>query len=181
MNTSHQSAGINNFYDIIVIGVGSMGASSCYFLSQRGYKILGLEQFDIPHEQGSYTGQSRIIRKAYFEHPDYVPLLIRAYENWKKFEAETGITLYYRTGLLYAGNPDHIIVKGVKKSAASYKIPLENFNPASVSRLFPQFNIPGGFEILIEPDAGFVTPEKAIQLYLNEAIKKGAAIHTKEK
>lgn len=181
MDTSNQSAGLHNFYDVIIIGVGSMGASTCYYLSERGYKILGLEQFDIPHEQGSYTGQSRIIRKAYFEHPDYVPLLIRAYENWKKFEAETGIKLYYRTGLLYAGNPDHIIVKGVKKSAASYDIPLENLKPPSAFERFPQFKIPAGFEILFEPDTGFITPEKAIQLYTKEAIKKGATIHTQEK
>ena len=181
MNSSHQSSGINNFYDIIVIGVGSMGASTCYFLSQRGYKILGLEQFDIPHEQGSHAGQSRIIRKAYFEHPAYVPLLNRAYENWKTFEAETGNTIYHRTGLLYAGNPDHTMLKGVKQSASTYNIPLENFKPASITKLFPQFNIPAGFEILFEPDAGFVTPEKSILLYTKEAIKKGAAIHTKEK
>ena len=181
MNTSHQSAGINNFYDIIVIGVGSMGASTCYFLSQRGYKILGLEQFDIPHEQGSHAGQSRIIRKAYFEHPAYVPLLNRAYENWKTFEAETGTTIYHKTGLLYAGKPDQVMLKGVKQSASSYNIPLENFKSAFASKRYPQFNIPAEFEILFEPDAGFVTPEKAIQLYIKEAIKKGAAIHTKEK
>ena len=72
-------------FDVIVIGVGSMGSSASYFLASRGYKVLGLEQFEIPHDQGSYTGQSRIIRKAYFEHPDYVPLLNTAYENWKKY------------------------------------------------------------------------------------------------
>src|SRR6476659_677900 len=66
-------------FDVIVIGVGSMGSSTCYHLSKDGYKVLGLEQFDITHEFGSHAGQSRIIRKAYFENPDYVPLLERAY------------------------------------------------------------------------------------------------------
>jgi sarcosine oxidase len=68
---------LNTSFDIIVIGVGSMGSATCYYLSKRGYKVLGLEQFDISHEFGSHAGQSRIIRKAYFEHPDYVPLLER--------------------------------------------------------------------------------------------------------
>ena len=62
-------------YDVIVIGVGSMGSSACYHIAKQGQSVLGLEQFDIPHEMGSHTGQSRIIRKAYFEHPNYVPLL----------------------------------------------------------------------------------------------------------
>jgi sarcosine oxidase len=68
-------------YDVIVIGVGSMGSATCYHLAKAGIKVLGLEQFEIPNELSSHTGQSRIIRKAYFEHPDYVPLLERAYEK----------------------------------------------------------------------------------------------------
>src|SRR5215510_12832890 len=87
-------------FDVIVIGVGSMGAVACYFLAKQGLKVLGIEQFGIGHEFGSHTGQSRIIRKAYFEDPDYVPLLNRAYENWKSLEEETDIKLYYRTGLV---------------------------------------------------------------------------------
>ena len=98
----------NTSFHVIVIGVGAMGVSSCYFLVKRGYKVLGLEQFDIPHEQGAHAGQSRIIRKAYFEHPDYVPLLCRAYDNWKNLEEETGIQVYYRTGLVYFGKPDNM-------------------------------------------------------------------------
>src|SRR5262245_11766417 len=117
---------MNTSFDVIVIGVGSMGSSACYFLSKRGYKVLGLEQFDIAHEFGSHAGQSRIIRKAYFEHPDYVPLLNRAYESWKNFEEETGTQLYYCTGLLYSGKPASEIIKGVKLSASLYNIPLEN-------------------------------------------------------
>ncbi len=73
-------------YDVIVLGVGSMGSAACYDLAKKGYRVLGLEQFDIPHELGSHAGQSRIIRKAYAEHPDYVPLLQRAYDNWKTLE-----------------------------------------------------------------------------------------------
>ena len=89
-----------NSFDVIVIGVGSMGSATCYYLAKRGFKVLGLEQFDIAHEFGSHAGQSRIIRKAYFEHPDYVPLMERAYNNWKQLENETGEQLYFETGLL---------------------------------------------------------------------------------
>ena len=69
-------------FDVIVIGVGSMGAPACYYLARRGCKVLGLEQFNIVHERGSHAGQSRLIRKAYFEHADYVPLLQRAGKHW---------------------------------------------------------------------------------------------------
>ncbi|MCB0243026.1 MAG: FAD-dependent oxidoreductase, partial [Anaerolineae bacterium] len=66
-------------YDTIVIGVGAMGSATCYQLARRGRRVLGLEQFDIPHSRGSSHGYTRIIRMAYFEHPAYVPLLRRSY------------------------------------------------------------------------------------------------------
>lgn len=161
--------------------MGSMGSAACYFLSKRGYKVLGLEQFDVSHEFGSHAGQSRIIRKAYFEHPDYVPLLERAYKNWKALEWETGKQVYFKTGLLYAGNPNNQIIRGVEESAALYKIDLDQLNSVAATDQFPQFKFPDGFEILFEPEAGFITPEKAIRLYANEAKKNGAIIQSNEK
>ncbi len=177
----NQSATTNTSFDVIVIGVGSMGSSTCYFLAQRGYKVLGIEQFDIPHDQGSHAGQTRIIRKAYFEHPDYVPLLHRAYENWKSLEKETGEQVYYQTGLAYFGQPDNEMLSGVKRSAALYDIPLDTFDTSFAKERFPPFKIPGNFETLFEPEAGFVTPEKAVKLFAEQAIRNGAEIHTKEK
>ena len=172
---------LNHSFDVIVIGVGSMGSATCYYLSKRGYKVLGLEQFDISHEFGSHAGQSRIIRKAYFEHPGYVPLLERAYENWEALEWETGKQVYYKTGLLYAGNPNNEMIKGVERSAGLYNIDLDQMNIAAAADQFPQFKFPEDFEILLEPEAGFITPEKAIRLYASQAKKNGAAIHSNEK
>ena len=72
------SAAHSNCYDVIVIGVGGMGSSTCYHLARRGKRVLGLEQFGIPHTRGSSHGYTRIIRLAYSEHPSYVLLLRRA-------------------------------------------------------------------------------------------------------
>src|SRR6187431_1402619 len=129
----------NTTFDVIVLGVGSMGSAASYYLAKQGYKVLGLEQFDISHELGSHTGQSRIIRKAYFEHPAYVPLLEKAYKNWKALEWETGKQVYFKTGLLYAGNPNNEMIKGVKQSAALYDIDLDQLNLVGATDHFPQF------------------------------------------
>ncbi len=172
---------MNKSFDVIVLGVGSMGSSTCYYLASRGYKVLGLEQFDIPHDQGSHAGQSRIIRKAYFEHPDYVPLLERAYENWKEIEGKTDSQIYFPTGLLYAGKPGDVLIKGVRESAEKYRLNVESLSKSDIKNRFPQFQIPEGYEVLFEPDAGFVTPERAILLFVEQAIQNGAEIHTKEK
>src|SRR5215211_5081779 len=81
-------------FDVIVVGVGSMGSAACYHLARRGVRVLGLEQFDIPHALGSGHGYSRMIRLAYFEHPDYVPLLRRSYALWDELLPERAIAGY---------------------------------------------------------------------------------------
>jgi len=172
---------LNTSFDVVVIGVGSMGSAACYYLSKRGYKVLGIEQFNISHEYGSHAGQSRIIRKAYFEHPDYVPLLERAYKNWKTLEQESGEQVYFITGLLYAGDPNNQIIKGVKQSAALYNIDLAQLNTVAATDKFPSFKFPENFKILFEPEAGFITPERSICLYTSEAEKNGAIVYSNEK
>jgi len=66
-----------------VVGLGGMGSATLAEAAKRGAKVIGLEQFTRGHEFGSSTGRSRMIRKAYFEDPAYVPLLLRAYEKWR--------------------------------------------------------------------------------------------------
>lgn len=168
-------------FDVIVLGVGSMGAAACYQLASRGHRVLGLEQFDIPHDQGSHAGQTRIIRKAYFEHPDYVPLLERAYQNWSALEEVSGSQVYFRTGLYYAGLPDGVLIQGVNKSVHEYAIPVERLSQTEANKRFPQFSLPSNYEVIFEPDAGFLTPERSILLYVQQAIEKGAVIRGKEK
>ena len=150
-----------------------MGAATCWYLAKRGQKVLGLEQFSTPHENGSHAGQSRIIRKAYFEHPDYVPLLERAYENWRAFESETSSQFYHKTGIVYFGERENENIAGIRRSAQLHGIGIENWSHLQYKENFPQFDVPSAFDVIYEPDAGFVTPEQAIRMYVKEARKYG--------
>ncbi|MEE2813758.1 MAG: FAD-dependent oxidoreductase, partial [Verrucomicrobiota bacterium] len=40
-------------FDVIVVGIGSMGASACWHLAKRGLRVLGLEQGPIPNPEAS--------------------------------------------------------------------------------------------------------------------------------
>ena len=158
-----------------------MGSSSCFQLAKKGYKVLGIEQFNLPHDKGSHSGQSRIIRKAYFEHPDYVPLLKKAYKNWNILQNKSGQKIYHKTGLLYFGNSNSGLLKSVISSSELYDIPLKKLNHTEILSEYKQFNIPDNFKGLLEPDAGFLTPERAILTHVELALKKGASIHLNEK
>lgn len=167
-------------FDTIVIGLGSMGAAACYYLAKRGCNVLGLEQFNIPHERGLHTGQSRLIRKAYFEHPDYVPLLQRAYENWTTLEEQAETKLLHQTGLVYFARPQHPLIAGIELSAQQYKLPLQHYSQEQTAQQFPAFAIPDSFTTILEPEAGFVPAEKAISVYYELAVRQGAQMHAQE-
>jgi sarcosine oxidase len=168
-------------FDFIVVGIGSMGSAATYFLAKQGHSVLGIDQFNPPHEFGSHSGQSRIVRKAYFEHPDYVPLLKRSYELWEEFEVVTGNQFYYQTGIVYFGEETHATMRGVRKSAELYDVPVDSLNHRKSADEFSAFTIPPTFQTLFEPEAGFVRPEFAIQNYLAEAERAGAQLHKNEK
>ena len=91
--------------DVIVMGCGGFGSAAMYHLAARGLKVIGIDRFQPPHNQGSSHGETRIIRKAYFEHPNYVPLLHRAWDLWEELAESSGERLIERRDLLLSINP----------------------------------------------------------------------------
>jgi sarcosine oxidase len=126
-------------YDVVVVGVGGMGSAALYHLARRGTRVLGLERFDLLHEHGSSHGLTRIIRLAYFEHPDYVPLLRRAYELWRELESEAGEQLLRVTGIVEGGER---ILEGVLRSCAEHDLEHEVLSGAEVAQRFPAYRLP---------------------------------------
>lgn len=162
--------------DVIVLGVGAMGAAACAALARRGARVLGLERHAPPHALGSSGGQTRLIRKAYYEHPDYVPLLRRAYELWDELGEAVGERLLHRTGLVCAGPPDGPLVAGTREAAARHALPIEDLPPPELARRMPALRLPPEHEALFDPEGGFVLCERAVSAFAREAQRHGARI-----
>lgn len=161
-------------YDAIVAGLGGMGSSVAAHAAERGLRVLGLEQFDRAHDRGSSSGESRIIRKAYFEDPAYVPLLHHAYARWHALEAATGRAVYHQTGVLLAGSPHHASVHNARASAVMHAIPYEELDATEIVRRYPRLAPRPGEIAIFEPEAGLIVPEAAIAGYLEVAERSGA-------
>jgi sarcosine oxidase len=165
-------------YDVVVVGVGGMGSSALYHLARRGKRVLGLERFDLLHEQGSSHGLTRIIRLAYFEHPDYVPLLHRAYELWRELESDAGEQLLYTTGIV-EGGPE--ILDGVLHACAVHGIEHEVLTGTEVATRFPAFDLPPEMRVVFQADGGFVVPERCIVAHVQGALEHGATLRARER
>jgi monomeric sarcosine oxidase len=168
-------------YDAIVIGLGAMGAAACRHLAGRGLRVLGLEQHALLHDRGSSHGETRLIRKAYFENPAYVPLLERACELWTALEAESGERLFERNGLVIYGRPGASrVFDGARASAALYSIPMETLDREAALRRWPIYRPPVGFAAAFEPGAGFLYAERCVQAHADAARRDGAALKENE-
>lgn len=172
-------------YDVIVIGTGGFGSSCLYHLARRGLRVLGLDRFPVAHDRGSSHGDTRIIRQAYFEHPDYVPLLLRSYELWHELEDASDRDLMRLCGLLVGGPPDGEAVPGAKLAAELHGLDLhgldlQSLDPADVADRFPAFRIPDGFDAVFEPAGGFLYVEDCVRSHVELATRNGAVVQTDE-
>ena len=167
-------------YDVIVIGLGGMGAAAAYRLAQRGKRVLGLEKFTPVHTRGSSHGGSRITRQAYFEDPAYVPLLLRAHETWDQIERDSGERVFHRVGGIIVGPPGSRAVKGSRASAQQWGLQHELLDAREIRKRFPTLR-PADDEIALhEEAAGFVVPENAVRAHLELARRAGAELHFEE-
>lgn len=169
---------MSNNYDVIVLGLGGVGSAALFVVARRGMRVLGIDQFSPPHDRGSTHGQTRIIRQSYFEHPDYVPLVLRAYDLWREVEAATGETLFEQVGLLEVGPTDGVVVPGVLASAAKHNLAVERLTAADAERRFPGFRVPGDCAAVFEPTAGFLYVETCVAAHLQLAVQAGADLRT---
>jgi len=167
-------------FDAIILGLGSMGSAAAFHLARRGVKVLGLEQHSIPHALGSHHGFSRMIRLAYFEHPDYVALLRRSYALWDELERESGQKLLHITGGLYLGRPDSELVTGSIRAAKEYNLPHEILDGDALRKRFPQFTVPEDSLAFYENKAGFLLPEAVVSTHAETAMRHGAELHGHE-
>ena len=168
-------------YDAIVVGVGGMGSATSYYLARRGKRVLGLERFGIPHSMGSSHGHTRIIRLAYYEHPSYVLLLKRAYELWREIQRTAGERLLHITSSIDAGPGDSWVFKGSWESCKLHDLPHEVLTGAELHRRYPGYHLPADHLALVQPEGGFLTPEKCIVSYVTAAQALGAEIHGHER
>ncbi len=167
-------------YDTIVLGLGGMGSAAAYYLAAQGNRTLGLEQFTPAHKRGSSHGGTRIIRSAYEESPDYVPLVWRATQLWRELEQQTGTTLLTTTGGLMIGHIDGELVTGSLASARHHDLPYELLSAGDMQRRYPLFHVDPDEVAVYDPSVGFLRPEACVQAFVQAAQAHGAELHFEE-
>ena len=133
-----------------------MGSFTCLELARRGLRVAGLDQFLPPHSRGSHSGDSRVFRIAYAEHPDYIPLAQRAGRLWDQHSLDFGKVLLTRTGMLSMGDPNESLIEGIRTSARTHRLEIEALTPDEIRYRYAAFAPSENWVGLFEPAAGWV-------------------------
>lgn len=174
--------------DVIVVGLGAMGAAAAWQMQRSGLQVLGLDRFRPPHAMGSSHGETRITREAVGEGDHLVPLVQRSHAIWRELEDRGGNPLFDACGAIIIGSAQgsgiHHGQRGFVKETVSvarrFGIPHEVLTPDEARHRFPQFLLQGDELIYYEPGGGMVFPERCIEAQLQEAEALGARLHFDE-
>ncbi len=176
-------SGARHTADVVVVGLGAMGAATTYQLAKRGINVLGIDRFEPPHAEGSSHGGSRLTREAVGEGAGYVPLVLRSHAILQELEEQFDETLLVRSGTLIVGStaastPLHGAKDFLATSiemAERFGIRHEMLDALELRRRYPQFlsfrDTDRGY---LEPQSGYIRPEAAIDAQLRAARALGA-------
>jgi sarcosine oxidase len=160
--------------DVIVLGLGGIGSAAAYWLSKRGVRVIGLEQFELGHDRGESQDHSRIIRLSYHD-PDYVRLAQAAYASWAEVERESGDRLVIRTGGLDLFPAGAAIAQDDYTSAMdACGVAYERWAADETMRRYPQFELEEDVETLFQEQSGIAAAARANAAHQRLALGYGA-------
>ena len=163
-------------FDVVVIGLGVMGGAATYHCSRRGAKVLALDANHKGHMLGSSHGSTRAIREAYFESPEYVPLIRRSYELWRELEKECQTSLLTESGAIYIGPSGNMLTKGIEAAAEVHELEVKRLDRQLLLQQYPQFSLPEDWHAVSEVSGGILQTDACQSAHLELARKHGAEI-----
>jgi len=169
--------------DLVIVGLGAVGAAALYQSAKMGARVIGIDRFEPPHDQGSSHGDTRITRQAIGEGRDFVPLVLRSNQIWEELESATGHDLITRNGGLILASPvvshhhgSASFIQDTLDTAVEFRIPHEVLTAVEVRSRYPQFRLRGDEVGYFEARAGFLRPETCIDAQLRAAKHYGAEV-----
>lgn len=171
-------------YDVVVIGLGAVGAATLFQLSKSNCSILGIDRFDPPHRMGSSHGETRITRLAVGESDSYVPMVMRSHEIWREIEQLSNSSIFTQCGgilldsgeLPWSKHGSEGFLNRTIGFAEKYGISHEILNAKQCHENYPLFQLRNKGAGYYEPSAGYLRPEQAILSQLSLAERNGAKI-----
>jgi len=169
-------------YDTIIIGAGSVGTPTAYFLSEMGQKVLVLDELD---SSGQGQNKSAIggVRATHSD-PAKIQICLKSLEIFSKWEDKTGTDIGWKKGgycfPVYREKEEKTL-KSILPIQKKSGLKIDWFNSEKIKKVVPGINEEGLIGGTYSPYDGQVSPLLASESFTNEAVRLGAEFRYNEK
>jgi len=166
---------VNKNYDVIVIGAGSVGTPTAYFLAKEGLKVLVLDEL-ASSGQGQNKAAIGGVRATHSD-PAKIQICLQSLDIFSNWKEKTGTDIGWKKGgysfPVYRHNEESIL-KSILPIQKKHGLEIDWYNSKEISKIIPGINKNGLVGGTFSPNDGQVSPLLASESFTNEAKKFGA-------
>lgn len=156
---------------MVVVGAGTIGSATAWWLARWGCDVVLLEQFEQGHVRGSSHGGTRIFRFAYAER-EYVRMAMQALPLWRELEEDAGRELLVTTGAVDHG--DRATIGRISAAMAAEGAPHERLAPEAAAERWPGMRFDDA--VLHHPAGGRCLADATVRGLQDRAAAHGADV-----
>jgi sarcosine oxidase, subunit beta len=168
-------------YDAIIIGAGSVGNPTAYFLAREGLRVLVLDE--LPSSgQGQNKAAIGGVRATHSD-PAKITLCRESLEIFSHWKDETGTDIGWKKGGYCFPAFDEKVestVRGLLPTQKRYRLNIDWHDASEIQRIVPGINPNGLRGGTYSPDDGQVSPLLAAESFTREAVKLHAVYRYRE-
>jgi sarcosine oxidase, subunit beta len=169
-------------FDVIIIGAGSVGVPTAYYLAKSGVNVLVVDS-EASVGQGSNKKAIGGIRATHSD-PVKIKLGLRSIEIFSHWMENTGDDIEWTQGgycfVAYREREERIL-KEILNTQKAYKLNIDWLDKRQLLEKVPDFNPDNLLGGVFSPEDGNASPLLAIHSFYTHAIAKGAEFRFNEK
>lgn len=89
---------------VVIIGGGIYGLTAALELRMRGHEVEVVDKGPVPHPHAASSDISKLVRPDYGSDVHYTRMMEEALPGWRRWNEESGKTLFHETGVLMLGS-----------------------------------------------------------------------------
>jgi len=172
---------VKHEYDAIVIGAGSVGAPTAYFLSKAGLKVLVVDELS-SSGQGENKAAIGGVRATHSD-PAKIQICLQSLDIFSSWKEKTGTDIGWKKGgycfPVFRENEENIL-KSILPIQKKYGLEIDWSDAEDIMKVIPGINKNGLIGGTFSPNDGQVSPLLASESFTNEAMKLGATFRYRE-